>query len=88
MHRQREDGVENVEEPHGDFEEPEEHAHDADVEIEVCVAGKRVSFRLACTGFLIPEYAANAAPLLRCYTMVKDGSTYKLLHTTGVFTGR
>ena len=41
VERQAEDGVEDVEKPGGDFDEVEEHADDADVEVVVCVAASR-----------------------------------------------
>lgn len=40
VERERDDGVEDVEEPQCDFDEVEEHADDADVEVVVCVTGE------------------------------------------------
>lgn len=38
---QRQNGIEDVKKPEGEFDEVEEHAHDANVHVVVCVSGPR-----------------------------------------------
>jgi hypothetical protein len=83
-----EDGQEDVEQPHGDFDQVKEHAYYADDKVVLCVAGEVSAVSISRRGVQVKGMGASDTPDLLNLFGARQGNTYNPLQTSGILTGR